>query len=463
MSFFTSLSGLKAAQTDLSVLSNNIANTASIGFKKSRAEFGDLISASPLQSGTVAGQGTRSKGISQQFTQGGFQTSDRALDLAISGQGFFVTKTGSQMAFTRNGAFSIDGDRNLIDSNGAFVQVLPVDSSGTLSATGISSATNLQIPYTAGQPVATKNLSLSVTLPSDADLPSSRAAYQNGIAYKFDRFDSSSYNYSSATTVYDSSGNPQQATIYYVRMTAPGSIPAGTVVTPAVYDTDGTTILTPAVTTATANTDSTWAAHLFIGDQEASSDNLVPAAGASAKPLNLVFDTNGTMTQPTATKTFSSVLPSGASAPLSLDVTYGLTTRQASSTFTPGNFNQDGKASGQLNNISVDNKGLVTATFSDGTTKKLGAIMIANFPNSNGLRQLGDSRWGQSGLSGEPIVSQAGVGSAGSIQSGALEQANVDITEELVSLITAQRDFSANAKAIETANNMTDTIVNLRS
>ena len=133
MSFYTSLSGLKGAQSDLSVISNNIANVGSIGFKKSRAEFGDLISASPLQSGTVAGQGTRLKEISQQFTQGGFQTSDRALDLAISGQGFFVTKTGAQLSYTRNGAFSLDGDRYLVDSNGAYVQVLPVDSGVTIS------------------------------------------------------------------------------------------------------------------------------------------------------------------------------------------------------------------------------------------------------------------------------------------------------------------------------------------
>src|SRR5437870_4466896 len=188
MSFYTSLSGLKGAQSDLSVISNNIANVGSIGFKKSRAEFGDLISASPLQSGTVAGQGTRLKSISQQFTQGGFQTSDRALDLAISGQGFFVTRTGSQMSFTRNGAFSIDDERNLVDSNGAMVQVLPVDSSGTLSATGISSAANLQIPATAGQPIATSKVDLSATLPADADLPSKRSNYTTQLPYAFDRY-----------------------------------------------------------------------------------------------------------------------------------------------------------------------------------------------------------------------------------------------------------------------------------
>lgn len=437
MSFYTSLSGLKGAQSDLSVISNNIANVGSIGFKKSRAEFGDLISASPLQSGTVAGQGTRLKEISQQFTQGGFQTSDRALDLAISGQGFFVTKTGAQLSYTRNGAFSLDGDRYLVDSNGAYVQVLPVDSSGVLSATGLTSATNLQIPQTAGSPVATSAVQLAVTVPSNADLPANRVNYTSANPYKFDRYDSNSYNYSTSTTVYDAAGNPQQATLYYVRTGVP----------------DATA--TPPVTT------STWDVHLFIGDQEASANG---STTPPAVPLALTFDSNGLLQSPTTTTQFSSVLPAGSGAPISIKLTYdAANTRQASSTFTPGTITQNGKAAGQLTNISVDGNGLVAATFSDGSTKKLGAIMIANFPNTNGLRQLGDSRWGQSGLSGEPIISQAGSGSAGTIQSGALEEANVDITEELVSLISAQRNFSANAKAIETANNMTDTIVNLRS
>jgi len=438
MSFYTSLSGLKGAQSDLAVISNNIANVGSIGFKKSRAEFGDLISASPLQSGTVAGQGTRLKEISQQFTQGGFQTSDRALDLAISGQGFFVTKTGAQLSYTRNGAFSLDGDRYLVDSNGSYVQVLPVDSSGVLSASGISSAANLQIPATAGQPVATSAMQLSVTVPSNADLPKNRVNYNTANPYAFNRFDSNSFNYSTSTTVYDSAGNPQQATIYYVRT----SIPNPTA--------------TPPVTT------STWDAHLFIGDQEASSDGNVNTSPAA--PLQMTFDNNGQLQSPSGTTQFSAVLPAGSGAPIAIGLTFDASnTRQASSTFTPGSITQNGKAAGQLTNVSVDGNGLVSATFSDGTTKKLGAIMIANFPNTNGLRQLGDSRWGQSGLSGEPIISQAGSGSAGTIQSGALEEANVDITEELVSLISAQRNFSANAKAIETANNMTDTITNLRA
>ncbi|NIJ08991.1 flagellar hook protein FlgE [Sphingomonas vulcanisoli] len=434
MSFYTSLSGLKGAQTDLGVISNNIANVGSIGFKKSRAEFGDIISASPLQSGNVAGQGSQLKDISQQFTQGGFQSSDRALDLAISGQGFFVTKNASQLSYTRDGAFQVNDQSYLVDGNGNQVQVLPVDTNGNVTASGIGSASAIQIPQTAGQPKATQNLNLSVTLPSDADLPSTRSNYSSTIPYKFDRYDSNSYNYSSATTIYDSAGNPLQATLYYVRTATPSAGNSQT---------------------------STWQAHLFVGDQEASADGNV--ATSPPQPLTMTFDSSGNLTAPSGVTTFSQVLPSGSSSEVALSATYGVNTRQIASTFTPGTVTQDGKAAGQLDNISVSAQGLITATFSDGSTKKLGAVMIANFPNPNGLRQLGSGYWGQSGLSGEPIVSAAGTGSAGNIQSGALEEANVDITEELVSLISAQRNFSANAKAIETANNMTDTIVNLRS
>jgi flagellar hook protein FlgE len=314
--------------------------------------------------------------------------------------------------------------------------VLPVDSSGVLSASGLSSASNLQIPQTAGSPVATSAIQLGVTVPSNADLPADRVNYSAANPYEFNRFDSNSYNYSTSTTVYDAAGNPQQATLYYVRSALPDA------------------------TTTPPNT-SSWDVHLFVGDQEASSDG---STTPPAVPLSLTFDSTGALLSPSGTTQFSAVLPAGSGAPIQIGLTYDASnTHQASSTFTPGTLTQNGKAAGQLTNISVDGNGLVAATFSDGSTKKLGAIMIANFPNTNGLRQLGDSRWGQSGLSGEPIISQAGSGSAGSIQSGALEEANVDITEELVSLISAQRNFSANAKSIETANNMTNTIIQLRS
>ena len=450
MSFYTSLSGLKAAQSDLSVISNNVANVGTVGFKKSSSQFGDIISASPLQSSAVAGQGTRLKGIDQQFTQGGFKSSERSLDLAISGQGFFVTKTGvtnGSISYTRNGSFSVDADRYVVDNSGAYVQVLPTDASGTVTATGIASSRNRQLPLTSGLSRATAEIDLSLNLPSTADLPANRSVYGLSNPYAFDRFDLNSFNQQAATTVYDIQGNALPATIYYTRLT------------------------TPTVGDPTTQ----WEARLFVGDSQVSADG--NAATVPPAPLIMTFDANGTQTgqgyydtaappvlQPlTGPITYASVQPAGAAAALALTVDYGSNTRQTSSPFTVKTFNQDGYAAGQLDNVTVDSEGLVVASFSNGTSQALGKIMIANFTNPEGLRQLGDAKWSATGASGDPQIGEAGTNGFGSVASGSLEQANVDITEELVALIQAQRNFQANAKAIDTANQMTQTVVNLRN
>ncbi|HWW64280.1 MAG TPA: flagellar hook protein FlgE [Sphingomonadaceae bacterium] len=433
MSFYTSLSGLKGAQSELSVISNNIANVGSVGFKKSRTEFGDLVSASPLQASGVAGQGTRLKGISQEFSQGGFQATDRALDLAISGQGFFITHsdmTGGQLAFTRNGAFSTDANRYVVDSAGNYLQVLPVDDQGTVTSTSLSATRNLQIPLTSGEAHGTAKIDTSVIFPADADIPANRTVFGSPSSYAFDRLDPNSYNYASATTVYDAAGNPQQATIYYVRTSAPTE----------------------------TSSDSTWEAHLFVGNSEASANG---STTTPATPLQLTFDATGALTAPSGAVTFGNVQPTGAISPMSLTLDFGNATKQAASPFTVGALTQDGYAAGQLDSVSVGADGLVTATFSNGATQKLGKVAMANFANPAGLRQLGDSSWGITGQSGDPTISEPGAGGMGSIQSGALEQANVDITEELVALIAAQRNFQANAKAIDTANTLTQTVIQL--
>ncbi|MCJ8156334.1 flagellar hook protein FlgE [Sphingomonas sp. LaA6.9] len=435
MSFYTSLSGLKGAQTELAVVSNNIANVGTVGFKKSRTEFGDLMSASPMSSGNVAGQGTRLKSITQQFGQGGFQASERALDIAISGEGFFMTRgelTGGRMSFTRNGAFGIDPERYVRDSRGAYLQVLPVDTEGNVTATGISATRNLQIPQTSGASISTSAIDISVTLPQNADLPASRPVYNAANPYAFDRTDPNSYNYSTAATVYDAAGNALAATVYYVRTGAPGG----------------------------AVTDSTWEAHLFVGNQEVSSN---PAQTSPAVPLQLTFDAAGTLTAPAGPTTFASAQPSGAAQPLNFTVDFGTATTQAGGPFVPTAFDQNGVAAGKLDNVSVGSDGLVTATFSNGDTIPLGKVVMAAFANPSGLRQFGDASWGITGKSGDATIGEAGKDGFGVIQSGALEQANVDITEELVQLIAAQRNFQANAKAIETANTMTQAIVNIRT
>lgn len=435
MSFYTSLSGLKAAQTDLSVVSNNVANVGSTGFKKSKAEFGDIISAAPLQSASIAGQGTRLRAITQQFTQGGFETSDRALDLALSGQGFFVTRsgiTGGQVAFTRNGTFSADSDRFVTDSSGAYLQVLPVDSRGSVTATSLDATRNLQLPLTSGQPKATSLLNMAVTLPVSADLPADRINYSTGTPYAFSRFDPNSYNQSTATTVYDAVGNALPATLYFTRKTLPTS----------------------------ADPSSQWEARLFVGDQEISSD---PANPTPPTPLTLTFNDTGQITAPTAPVQYADAQPVGAIAPLSMSIDFGLATKQAQAPFTISSVTQNGFAAGQLDGVTVSPDGLVTASFSNGETQPLGKLVLANFANPSGLRQIGDAKWTVTGKSGDPIVGTASASGFGTIQSGALERSNVDVTEELVALISAQRNFQANAKAIETANTMTQAIINLRN
>lgn len=420
MSFYTSLSGLKGAQTDLGVVSNNIANVGSYGFKKSRAQFGDIVAASR----TTAGQGTRLKSIEQQFNQGGFESTSKELDLAIAGNGFFVTRdglTGGSTTFTRNGAFKVDSDRYLVDTNGGYVQVLPVDREGNVTSTGLGSIRNLQLPLTSGTPRATSLVQLSIGLPSNAGV----------ITAPFDRLDPNSYNHSTETTVYDSSGKSFAATMYFARTQS----------------------------TAAGDPTNTWNTYLFVGQEQASAD---PAA-ASPTPLQLQFDASGALVSPTAPATFGSVSPAGSSAPLNLTLDFGQATNQSTGTFTLASLEQNGFAPGKLDDVTISEEGLVTATFSNGTTQALGKLAIANFSNPTGLKQRGDARWSITGDSGDPAVGTPGEEGFGRVQSGALERANVDITEELVSLISAQRNFQANAKAIETANAMTQAIFQLRS
>ena len=418
MSFYTSLSGLKGAQTDLGTVANNIANVGSYGFKKSRTEFGDIISSSR----TTPGNGTRLKSIEQQFSQGGFEATSRELDLAIAGSGFLVTRdamTGGNTAFTRNGKLSIDASGFLIDSNGGYIQGLPVDPEGNVTATGLAAATNIQIPQTSGVPQATTGIDLTVSLPANAEIPSERPVYSATNPYAFDRLDPNSYNHSTQTTVYDSAGNSIPATVYFIRTG------------------DGTP--------------STWQARMFVGSEE-----------ATPGPVNLRFDAAGNRTAPAGPVAFDPVYPAGASAPLTLSMDFDAT-NQAAGPFTLRSAEQNGFAAGTLNDVTIGDDGLVTATFSNGETQAIGKLAMANFANPAGLKQLGDARWSVTGESGQAMIGEAGDDGLGRIQSGALERANVDITEELVALISAQRNFQANAKAIETGNAMTQAIVNMRS
>ena len=219
MSFYTALTGLNGAQSDIAATSNNIANVGTTGFKLSRAEFGDIFATSPLQNNASAiGSGAILKGVKQQFTQGNIASSLNALDMAISGQGFFSLKpslTSSQVVYTRNGSFNVDNNRNVVDSSGQFLLTYPVNEDGSVTAKDLDSAVPLRLPVTSGDPQATSKVDLAVNLPASADVVTDNDKFANG--YTFDPNDSSSYTNSTSFTIFDDLGNPTIATVYFIK------------------------------------------------------------------------------------------------------------------------------------------------------------------------------------------------------------------------------------------------------
>ncbi|BCA62963.1 hypothetical protein HMP09_2197 [Sphingomonas sp. HMP9] len=422
MSFYTSLSGLQASQTEMSTISHNLANVATNGFKKSRTEFADVIASSVSQAPSQQiGSGTVVKANRQQFSQGNLIQSSNSLDLAVSGDGFFAVKPNAESAtvnYTRNGGFLVDSNRYVVDSQGSHLQVFPVDGSGTVVATGVDSALSLRLPETSGTPVPTRAVTMTLNLNANSAVPPTAT---------FDRFDPSSYNQSAQTTVYDVSGNAMTLTNYFKRISAP---------------TD-------------ANATSGWEVHSFVGDKELTT--------AGAKGTAMTFDATGKMTAPAATIKYDEFTTANSTDPQQIDFTLGAGTTQVSSAFNVASRSQDGKAVGQIQGVAVDEKGMVNASFSNGDTQVLGQVMLANFSNPEGLRQLGSSYWSSTGISGEAKLGSADTNGFGKLMSGTIEGSNVDITEELVNLIAAQRNFQANSKALDTANQISETIFNIRS
>lgn len=432
MSFYTSLSGLQASQTEMSTISHNLANVSTNGFKKSRTEFADVMASSVSMSPTqMIGSGTVVKAIRQQFGQGASIQSTNALDLMISGEGFFAVKPdpdSAKVAFTRNGGFSVNADRFVTDANGGHLQVYPVDGSGTVVATGLESTINLQLPPTSGTPKPTESVSLAVNLSANATVPKDNPIFNPTTnPYAFDRFNPATYNNSSQTVAYDAVGNATTMTNYYIRET---------------------------VSTG-AGVNSEWKVYTFVGDKQ------MTVAG-STDPTDMTFDSNGSMIVPSAGIQFDSFTPTGTTTPQQVTINFANTT-QLGQPFSKLAETQDGRAVGQLEGVSVGEDGIVRASFSNGDTQALGKVVLANFSNPSGLRQLGNSYWTSTGVSGEARLGEAGANGFGSLMSGAVERSNVDITEELVGLIAAQRNFQANAKALDTSSQTSQTILNIRN
>ena len=404
MSFRTAISGLSAANADLSVTANNIANASTTGFKGSRAQFAELFAVSALgTTNTQAGNGVRVADVAQKFTQGNVDFTGNSLDMAISGEGFFVLNDGGAQVYSRAGAFQVDRDGYVVNFRNQRLQAFPPTPQGGFNT---GSLQDLRLVTGESPPNATSNVDVVLNLPSNATEPTA----------PFDPADPDSYTQSTSMTVYDSLGAAHTATLYFNK-------------------------------TGTANE---WTQRLYVD------------GNAVGTPQTLSYSNTGVLQAPAGGRiTFPPYTPATGAAPIDLTYDFGDTT-QYGQAFSVNSVVQDGYTTGRLIGIDTDASGVVQARFTNGRSQALGQVAMVQFSNPNGLQQLGDTNWSETYTSGQALRGAAGTAGLGLIQAGALEASNVDITEQLVSMITAQRNFQANAQMIRTNDAITQTVINIR-
>ncbi len=407
MGFQQGLSGLNAASKSLEVTGNNVANSSTVGFKGARAEFADVYAASLTGGGSnQVGIGTQVGGVVQQFTQGNVTASNNPLDIAINGGGFFRMSTNGAINYSRNGQFQLDKFGHIVNAQGARLTGYVADAKGTL-ATGAPAEITIS---TADQsPQQTSKVKLLVNLDSREGVPATPV---------FNPADSTSYNRSTAISVFDSLGNSHVVQAYFVK-------------------------------TGTTPTNSTYDVYQTV-------DGATPAA----KLGSLVFAQDGTLTSPQPFAASPFPLTNGAS-PLNFTVDMSGTT-QFGAPFGLNSESQDGFTSGKLSGFNTGADGVIIGRYTNGKSATLGQVVLANFTDPNGLQNLGNNLYAETSASGGPLIGAPTSGGLGVLQSSAVEESNVDLTAELVNLITAQRFYQANAQTIKTQDQVLQTLVNLR-
>lgn len=399
MSFHIALSGLNAASTDLQITSNNIANANTTGFKSSRGEFADVFSGDSVG----IGNGVRLTDVRQKFTQGNVDITARQLDLAISGNGFFITKDNGSLLYSRVGAFGLDANGVVQNAEGETLQIYaPVPGQGGFNQGQLS---DLVIRADTAPPLASTTVGMNINLPANATPPP---------VAPFDANDPLSYNHSTSTVLYDSLGVSHTATYFFAK-------------TAAGWDVNMT----------------------FDGAQV-----------GTGQPFT--FNSTGTIATPVSSNiAFPSITPGNGADPLTVGLQLSKTT-QYGANFTVNSINPDGQAEGRLRGIEIDQTGVVFARYSNGQSQTLGKIALANFSNPEGLQKVSDTSFQETFNSGVAQRGEATESNFGLLQSGALESSNVDLTEQLVRLITSQRLFQANAQVISTLDTLVQTIINIR-
>jgi flagellar hook protein FlgE len=508
MSFQQGLSGLNGAAKSLDVIGNNIANASTVGFKGSTTEFADVYARSLNGAGaTQAGIGVSVASIAQQFTQGNIETTANPLDIAVNGAGFFRTEIAGTVQYTRNGQFSLDKNGFIVTPQGANVTGYGVAANGQILA---STPTPLKISTTDMKPAVTTKVDTSINLDSRETTPTN---------FPFNANDATTYNKQVPVSVYDTLGNQHTMSLYYVKtgsgtwdvyagadgteisnvnvakaasddpaaMAARDAWTAATKASPqdpaavaaalASYAAAASTAVSTAAgaagaTAATVTAIQTAAAGAgsTVGYTPDQVDKDVAAAVAvPSVPIGtLKFDSNGALsallmspqTLPLAV-TFPVYPATGAKETLSIKVGFNGSTQYGSDT-SEKLTTQDGYTAGHLQRFAASSDGTLLGQYSNGQTKPLGQIVLANFTNAGGLEPIGNNSWTETSASGTPLLGVAGTGGFGVLQSSATESSNVDLTAELVKMITAQRVYQANAQTIKTQDSVLQTLVNLR-
>jgi flagellar hook protein FlgE len=410
MSFQQGLSGLSAASKSLDVIGNNVANANTVGFKLSQAEFADVFANSLASSGgTQVGIGTTLRAVAQQFTQGNITTTNNPLDLAINGKGFYRLSDDGAISYTRNGQFQMDKEGYVVNAEGLHL-------TGYAATDGVldtSAPGDLKLSSSDFAPRATETVSAVLNLDATQDVPE---------VGTFDAQDPLSYNCSTSVAVFDSLGTTHTLSLYFAKSVTANAWD--------VYANDGTT---DAVTGA-AN---------------------VPKVGT------LQFDADGTLPAGTGKLAGRTMTVASGAHDIGYTLDFGGTT-QFGSPFGVNSLSQDGYTSGRLSGMSVDADGTIQGRYTNGQSSVLGQVTLANFNNPESLAPLGNNGWAETASSGPPLIGAPGSGTLGALQSAAVEDSNVDLTQELVNMITAQRVYQANAQTIKTQDAVLQTLVNLR-
>ena len=415
MSFQQGLSGLNAASKQLDTIGNNVANSSTVGYKSGQTIFADVYASSLTGSGaSQVGIGVKVAAVSQQFTQGNITSSNNPLDVAINGGGFFRMSDSGTITYARNGQFTLDKDGYIVNASGSRLTGYMADTAGVLSTGG---AVDIQINTADLAPVSTGEVSAVLNLDStQTAIPA---------ATTFSTSDPTSYNNATSVTVYDSLGNSHVVQTFYRKTAA-----------------------------------NTWDVYASVDGQ-----SFTGTAGGSTSLGTLAFTSGGALT---GTPAMPLTLPTITAATLAsgaddLDMTLDYTgTTQFGSAFGVTTLKQDGYTSGRLSGFAIDADGVLTGRYTNGKSNTLAQIVLANFTNPNGLQPLGNNVWAETSTSGAALVGTPDSGTMGVLQQSAVEDSNVDLTAELVNMITAQRYYQANAQTIKAQDEIMQTLVNLR-